>query len=172
MSPLEEKIAEPDSTRRTIFIIAGIVALAIAAGIIYLVTRPEPPASAVGSNEPQLEGAIRAGSAEFEQYRERIVLDPPEADESSRVIGDIVMVLFTTVRNFTGRTIVGLEVRGSVVDLEGKPVKERTVLIVPNQQPELEPNKTMEARIKIEGFSQEDLRANIKMEVIGVKFKQ
>jgi hypothetical protein len=169
MSELEEDITEPDSTRRTIFIIVGALTLLMVGAIVYLLTRPDPPIKA--ENASQLEGAIRAGSPEFEKYRELIKLDEPEADESTRVLGDVVMVLFTTVRNFTGRTISGLELKGSVVDLEGKTIKDKIVVVIPSQADVLENNKTMEARIKIEGISQEATRANIKMEVTGVKFK-
>jgi hypothetical protein len=50
-------------------------------------------------------------------------------------------------------------------------VKERTVVVVPTRLPELEPNKTMTVQVMLEGFSDTDDRANIKMEVTGFKFK-
>jgi hypothetical protein len=82
------------------------------------------------------------------------------------------MVLETTARNFTGRTITGLEVKGTVVDLEKKPIREQIVTVVPGRQAqELEPNKTIPVRIRIEGFSKSDVRANIKTEVVGIRFK-
>src|ERR1044072_8596842 len=85
----------------------------------------------------------RAGGADFEKYRTLIKIDDIEATESARAVGDIVMTLFGTVRNFTGRTLNGLELRVAVVDLEGKPVKERTLLVIPNQKQELENNQPM-----------------------------
>ena len=66
----------------------------------------------------------------------------------------------------------GLEIRAVVVDGNNQPVKERTVLIVPSRQPELPPNKTMNVSIMLEGFKETDYRANIKMEVAGLKFKE
>ena len=76
------------------------------------------------------------------------------------------------MRNFTGRTLRGLEIKGSVVDRQGQPVRERTVVVIPTQQqPELEPNRTMLVVIRIEGMTDADDRANIKMEVTGFKFK-
>lgn len=156
-----------DNSRRTIFIVVGIVSAVLVASIIYLLYRPI-------ANVPQpaqLQGAIRAGSPEFERYRDKIVLDSIEAFESTRALGDIVMTLQGTVRNFTGRTINGLEVYGAVVDLNGKPVKEKTVAVIPNQKAELAPNETMQARVLLEGISKEAVRANIKMEVVAVRFK-
>ncbi len=81
------------------------------------------------------------------------------------------MTLQTTVRNFTGRTITGLEMRAAVVDLQGQPVKERTVIIIPNRQTELEPNRTLLVPIVIDGMSKEADRANIVMEVAAIKIK-
>src|SRR3712207_4548422 len=116
MSNAEQNLTATDNTRRTIFIIGGIAAALLVAGIIYLSTRPS---TSIGTADQRLEGALRPGSPEFEQYRERIVVDQPEATEATRPIGDIVMELQTTVRNFTGRTINGLEMYGAVVDTEG-----------------------------------------------------
>jgi hypothetical protein len=128
-------------------------------------------ASSGGNVEPVLEGAVRRGSPEFEQNIDKIYLDPPEADEAKRALGDIVMNLQTTARNFSGRTLNGLEVRAAVVDGEGKPVKERTVVVIPTRQPELQPNGTMLVVVRLDGMKETDHRANIKMEVTGFKFK-
>ena len=155
-------------SRRTLIIIIAIVAAVVIALFFYLLMRAS---GGTGNAEPTLQGAIRHGSPEFEQYSPRIVLDQPEAEEAKRALGDTVMSLHTTVRNFTGRTLNGLEVRAAVVDHQGKVVKERTVVVVPTRLPELEPNKTMTVQVMLEGFSDTDDRANIKMEVTGFKFK-
>jgi hypothetical protein len=44
--------------------------------------------------------------------------------------------------------------------------------VVPGRQPELDPNKTMRVSILIDGFSDSDDRANIKMEVTGFTIRQ
>src|SRR5258708_36843107 len=78
------------------------------------------------------------------------------------------MRLRKAVQNVQGRTITGVEIKGSVVDHDGKAVKENTVIVIPIKQvPELEPNKTMHASVLLEGFTDSDDRANIKMEVTG-----
>ncbi|MBA3805927.1 MAG: hypothetical protein H0X14_09495 [Acidobacteria bacterium] len=168
MDSTERKIDATEDSRRMIFIIVGVASAILVAGFLYWMTRP----GTTTSNGPQrLEGALRAGSPEFEQYKSKIVLDKPEATEATRPIGDIVMTLQTTVRNFTGRTITGLEMRAAVVDLQGQPVKERTVIIIPNRQTELEPNRTLLVPIVIDGMSKEADRANIVMEVAAIKIK-
>jgi hypothetical protein len=58
------------------------------------------------------------------------------------------------------------------VDHGNQPVKERTVIMIPTRQAELAPNKTMPVTMMLEGFKDTDDRANIKMEVVAVKFKE
>jgi hypothetical protein len=172
MSSTRPNAAETDSSRKVIFIAVGLASAALIALLVWWATRPAPPAQ-----QPHLDNAIRAGSPEFAQWRERVVVDfiPDEdAVESTRAVGDIVMTMRPKVRNFSGRTISGLELKATVVDLDGKPVRERTVIAIPNGAAgvaELEPNKVTVVPIMMEGFKQTDVRANIKIEMTGVRFK-
>lgn len=160
---------EAGETNRTLIIIVAIAAAVIIAILFYVLMR----AGGSGTTaEPTLQGAIRAGSPQFEEYKSKIFLDEPEATEAKRALGDIVMSLQTTVRNVTGKTLNGLEIRAAVVDYDSKPVKERTVVVIPTRQPELAPNKTMQVNVMLDGMSESDARANIKMEVVGFKFKE
>lgn len=170
MSYPEGEIKTTDNSRRNILIVVSIFAVLVVAGLIFLLIRPN--ANSVPVAQQRLEGALHPGDPEFAQYRERIVLDTPEAMEGNRTVGDVWMQLETTVRNFTGRTITGLELKASVVDMDNNPVRERTVTIIPGQQPQLDNNKTLKTRVVVDGISKDAVRANIKMEVAGVKFGQ
>lgn len=168
MATPERQVPETDDSQRKIIIVVAIIAAVTIAALFYFLMR----ATGGGSVEPTLEGAIRSGSPEFAAYQSKIFLDPPEAYESKRALGDIVMNLQTTVRNFTGRTLSGLEIKGMVVDHQGKSVREHTVVVLANnQQTELEPNRTMPVQVRLEGMTDKDDRANIKMEVTAFKFK-
>ena len=160
--PTDHSIPE-DKPRRTLIIVVAVIAAVVIGGFFYLLLRKSVAPSAT----PTLQGAIRPGSPDWDKYAKLIALDDPEADEAKRALGDTVMTLQTTARNFTGRTITGLEIRAAVVDHDGKPVKQRTLVVVPGRQPELDPNKTMRVAIVLDGFTDEDDRANIKMEVTG-----
>ena len=166
MAAQDRRLEERASNRTLIIIVAVAAAVVVALffAFLFMGTRG-------GTGEPALEGAIRAGTPEFEQYRTQIVLDDPEATEAKRPLGDIVMTLQTVVRNLSGKTLNGLEVRAAVVDYEGKPVKQRTVVVIPTRRPELPPNRTMEIPVLLEGMSDKDARANIKMEITALKFK-
>ena len=167
MAVPDRRIEASESNRTLIIVVAVIAAIAIA-GLFYGLMRFAGGGRSVDTG---LQGAIRAGAPEFDANKANIVLDEPEATEAKRALGDIVMSLQTTVRNLTGKTLTGLEMRAAVVDYEGKPVKERTVVVVPTRQPELAPNKTMLVTVLLDGMSDTDARANIKMEVTGFKFK-
>jgi hypothetical protein len=168
MATPERQVPETEDSQRKIIIVVAIIAAVAIAGLFYFLMR----ATGGGSVEPTLQGAIRSGSPEFAEYQSKIALDPPEAYESKRALGDIVMNLQSIARNFTGRTLSGLEIKGMVVDHQGKPVREHTVVVLPNsQQTELEPNRTMPVQVRLEGMTDKDDRANIKMEVTGFKFK-
>ena len=157
-----------DKSPRAIVIAVALVAAVLIGGVFYVLMRK----SMRDSPPLRVENAIRAGSPDFEKYQKLIALDDPVADESPRALGDIVMTLHTTARNFTGRTITGLEVRAAVVDHQNQPIKERTVVVIPMPDREqLEANKTMFVGVRLEGMTDSDDRANIKMEVVGFRFK-
>lgn len=164
--PVEHNIPE-DKPRRTLIIVVAIVAAILIGGFFYLLLR----GTMGGTQTASLENSVRPGSADWDKYSKLIALDEPEAEEAKRALGDIVMTLRTTVRNFTGRTIIGLEMRATVVDHQNQPVKARTLVIIPGRRDELEPNKTMQVGINVEGMTDNDDRANIKMEVTGFKLK-
>jgi hypothetical protein len=166
-----DKTATVKSESRTIIIVVAVVAALLIAVLFYFLMR----ATGGGTVTPTLEGAIRPGSPEFEPLKSQVVMDDPEATEARRPLGDIVMTLQTTVRNLTGKTLSGLEIRGAVVDHQNQPVKQRTVIIIPSPVPggpaELPPNKTVVARVVLDGMTETDDRANIKMEITGIRFK-
>jgi hypothetical protein len=169
MAASQRDITEADDSGRKIVIIVAIVAAVIIAGLFYLLMR----ASSGRPTAPvTLQGAIRPGSPEWDKYAQYVMRDEPEADEAKRALGDIVMTLRTTVRNFTGKTLNGLEVRASVVNQQGKAIKETTVVVIPSDEhPELAPNKTVPVAVLLDGMNDGDDRANIKMEVIAFRIK-
>ena len=168
MATSERQLPETDDSRRRVIITVAVIAAIAIGGLFYFLMR----ASSRITVEPTLERAIRPGSPEFAEYAPKLFVEAPEADEAKLALGGIVMNLQTTVRNFTGRTLNGLEMRGMVVDHQGKPVREKTVVVIPtSSQPELEPNHSMTVRLRLEGMTDSDDRANIKMDVTGFKFK-
>jgi hypothetical protein len=163
-----ERDISDDKSRRTIVIVVALIAAVAIAGLFYVLMRAGKNS---GAGTTRLANATQPGSPDWEKYSKLIALDEPEADEANRALGDIVMTLRTTVRNFTGRTITGLEIRAMVVDHQGNPVRERYVVFVPAKQPELAPNKTLPVNVVLDGMTETTDRANIKMLVSGFILK-
>ena len=162
-------IREPE-LRWPIVMLAAIVTAAIAllvAGMQYVaMTQPY-----VNPNvRPRLESALRPGDSEFEQYREQIVIEQLLGTEKTHPFNSLVVEITATVRNRTGRTISGLQMRGAIVDAEKTSVRERTVVIIPARQTALEPDEAINVRILLENLSEELVRAHLVLEVTGLRF--
>ena len=74
------------------------------------------------------------------------------------------------VRNDTGRSISGLEMRGAVVDAQNSTVRERTVMVIPARQTALELGEAIGVRVLLESIGKDSERANMVLEVTGVRF--
>ncbi|HEX5709643.1 MAG TPA: zinc-ribbon domain-containing protein [Pyrinomonadaceae bacterium] len=167
-----------DRAQRKLFVVVGVASVALIALIaLVLATGPGRAwlSSIGGRAQPDsLANALRPGNPEFEQYREQVFLDfdaDEDAVQQARPLGDVILRLKPTVRNFTGRTINGLEVRAAGYDLDGQVVKERTFVLIPKRQSTLEPNKTMTTELMIEGVRPDNIPASLKVEVTGVTFR-
>ena len=154
--------------RRTLIIVVAIIAAVLIGGFFYFLlrTRTAPDAPAT------LQGAIRQGSPEWEQYKAKILIDEPEATQSTTALGGFQMTLETTVRNFTGKTITGLEMRAAVLNSQRLAIKDRTMVVIPTaKQSELLPTKTMRVIINVTGLKESDDRKGLFMDVTGFKLQ-
>lgn len=156
-----------EKPRRTLIIVVAVIAAVLIGGFFYLLLRttsaPDAPAT--------LQAAIRQGSPEWDQYKSKILIDKPEATQSTTALGGFQMTLETTVRNFTGKTITGLEMRAAVLNGQGLAIKDRTVVVIPTKQAELLPTKTMRVVITITGLKESDDRKGLFMDATGFKLQ-
>jgi hypothetical protein len=162
-------ITEPEIRWPLILVAAAItsvILLATAAVISLAATRPDRGRVL----EQRLEGAIRRGSPGFDELSRLLVVERLIAAEAPRPLHDQAVEITGTVRNATGRTVTGLELRGVLLDAPGTPLRERTVVVVPARQAALEPGEAINVSILLEGVSPEAERAAHAMEVTGVRF--
>jgi hypothetical protein len=82
----------------------------------------------------------------------------------------VAVEVMGTVRNTTGRTVTGLELRGALLDAQSTPLRARTVVVVPTRQTALEPGEAINVSILLEGIHPEAERSVPVMEVTGVRF--
>ena len=164
LSPFEPRREEPDKSRRVIFIAVTVLAAIIVASFAYMATRPATP-----PGEVHLEGAIRPGSPEFPAADRLVVEFTPDEDAKigANALGNFVVTMNPTIRNFTGRTISGLEFHVAGLDQSGKVIRERTFI----STEEIEPNKIATPAIGI-NFPSDNKPAQLaRPELTGVRFK-
>ena len=169
---LKESTVGNNATRRgRLYLIVGSIAFLI---LLLLTGRTNPagsrPSTSAGE-QPQIAGALRPGSPDFEWHRQLIVVAQTQIADMPRSDGGSLTELTALVRNGTGRAIQGLEMYGAVVDLWGAVVGERTVMPVPAQQTALEPDEVMRVRIIFQDVEPEAGQLSARLEVKAVLFE-
>ncbi len=151
------------------FLVAILVAVLLVAGGVLVIWKLQP--SMQEQQEQALSGAFREGTPEFDAITRRIVAETNEDQTwySPVGTGGIVMNIAGRIRNNSDKVISGLEIRVSVVDIGGKVVKDKTVVVVPTQRQKLEPKGQMNVTVPIDGFKSDDDRANIRWKVTAIR---
>ena len=162
-------ITEPEVRWPVIVVAAAVtsvIVLATAAVISLAATWPDKGRVM----ERRLEGAIRPETPGFDELSGLLVVERLVAAEARPPLNDRAVEITGTVRNATGRTVTGLELRGVILDAPSTPLRERTVVVVPARQAALEPGEAINVSILLEGVRLEAERAAHVMEVTGVRF--
>jgi hypothetical protein len=163
MAGFGERRVERDKSHLMIYAGVAVLALLLVGGLAYLATRPTQK-----PGEERLAGAIRPGAPDFPGNKLVVDFDPDEnATIGANALGNYVVTMKPTVRNFTGRTVNGLEFRAAGLDLKGNVIRERTYVT----EEEIEMNKTASPAIGL-NFPSDNRPAQLKLELTGVRFKQ
>lgn len=163
VSAFERSREEGDKSRRYIFIGVGVFAALLVAGLAYWTTRPT-----AAPGEERLEGAVRPGSPDFPGADKLIVEFNPDENAviGANALGNYVVTLKPTVRNFTGRAVSGLEFHASGMDVSGKVIRERTFA----RDVDIAPNRITSPSLGL-NFPPDNRPAQLKLELTGVRFK-
>ena len=163
-------IKEPE-LRWPIVLIAALITMAIALLLttMHFVVSTTPLVNR--SSQPRVEWMLQPGHSEFDQVRQQISIEQLIGNEKVHPFNNLVVELTGVVRNETGQTISGLEMRGAIVDTENSIVRERTVAVIPLQQTALENNEALNVRILLEGIDRDSDRARAVLEVTGITFE-
>ena len=149
------------------FVFAILIALVVIAGLIFLLTR-RPPADEQMAQ--LIAGAYHEGSPEFTELSKDIIIATDDRTvQSPTGLGTISMYIYGKIRNKGTRTITILEINVAVITQFDQVLKEKRVLVVPVQQPTLEPDESIPVTLALEGFSKDDDRANIRWKVTAIK---
>jgi len=163
-------IKEPE-LRWPIVLIAALITTAIAllVAVMHFVASTTPPVNR--SSPAQFDWMLQPGHSDFDQLREQILIEQVMGNEKLHPFNNLVVELTGVVRNETGRTISGLEMRGAIVDTENVTVRERTVAVIPLHQIALEIDEAINVRILLEGIDRDSDRARAVLEVTGITFE-
>jgi hypothetical protein len=162
MASFGARRAERDKSHLVIYAGVGVLALLLIGGLAYLATRPTQK-----PGEEKLANAVRPGSPDWPGERFVVDFDPDEnATIGANALGNYVVTMKPTLRNFTGRTVNGVEIHAAGLDLKGNVIRERTYV----NEEEIEPNKTASPAIGL-NFPSDNRPAQLKLELTGVRYK-
>ena len=164
-------IAEPE-LRWPILILAAVITALLAFSIagLYYVAMTQSNVSSYA--EPRLEGALQPGQPEFEESRRHIAIEQLVGTEKVHPFDTLAVAVTATVRNNTGRSINGLELRGAILDRSNSSVRERTVVVIPQRQKVLESGEAINTRILLDRVDKDSDRAHLVMEVTAIRFDE
>ena len=149
------------------FLVGIVVAIAVIGAIILLLSRTPP------ANEQMAQliaSAYHEGTPEFTNLSKDIIISTDDRTvESPTGLGTISMYIYGKIRNKGTNTIDILEINVAVIDQFNQVLKEKRILVVPVQQPTLDPNQTIPVSLAMEGFSKSDDRANIRWKVTAIR---
>ncbi len=166
---LNDNKEEKRGVNKVMLAAVAVAALIIAGAVGLLTLLPDSSQQ----KQQEMEGAFLEGNPEFESYTNQLIVTTnfDRTSESPLGIGTIQMSIHGDIRNKGTRVINGLEVRVSVVDLKNQVVKEKKMMVVPNQAPTLSPNETIKVFVSLGGFTKEDDRANVRWKVTAIRFQ-
>lgn len=161
---------EKKSALNPMLIIGAIVGLAIIAGAIFWLSQKPP----IDQQQAQLlEGALREGSPGFAEVNKDIIISTDrDTVESPTGLGTISMFVKGTIRNRGTKNLSLVEVSVSVVTQMKEVLRERKILVVPNQKAQLGGGESIPITLTFDGFSKEDDRADIRWKVTAIKVAQ
>jgi ABC-type lipoprotein release transport system permease subunit len=164
-----EQFLEPRDEKKGInkvFIIA-LLGAAVLIGIVILVMSFRP--SLEDRMAQVLATAVHQGEPGFDELNKDVVISNDNTIESPMATGKISMFLHGKVHNKGTRNITVLEVNAAVVTQFNQVLRERRMLVVPQQVATLGPDETIPITLTLDGFDKSDDRANIRWRVTAVK---
>ncbi len=158
-----------------IMLAALAVAVLVVAGIFWIISL-KPSATEVEAQA--LQGIIREDMPEFQQYGRNINIEDANTKtkstkfvpygklvilstdndrlmKSPTAMGSTMISIGGKVKNVTGKTITSLEINVAITDMSNKPIKDKTVLIVPKLFAKLEDSTETPITVTIEGLDKD-----------------
>jgi hypothetical protein len=149
-----------------VFVVA-LIGAAVLIGVVIVIMSFRPSLDDRMANV--VADAYHEGSPEFAELRKDIVISNDNTIESPMATGKVSMFLHGKIHNKGTRTITVLEVNAAVVTQFNEVLRERRMLVIPLQQPNLGPDEVIPITLTLDGFNKSDDRANIRWKVTAIK---
>ena len=150
-----------------VLIVGVLIGLAVIGIAIYFLSLKPPMEQQTAQI---LEGSLREGSPEFAAVNKDIIISTDDKTvESPTGMGTISMYIHGNIKNKGDRNVTALEVNVSVITQKNEVLREKRVLVVPMQHPNLPPGESIPITLDIPGFDRKDDRANIRWKVTAIK---
>jgi len=148
----------------------GTAVVLLLAVIVMLFARSRPQETVV------LEGAARAGTAEFDTYKSKVEV---EIGEDGKIVYDNMIGMFqigvrAKIHNRGDRPITGLEIVGKMLSMEDKVLSQRVSIPIPGgRTAPLKPGESMPVSLKVDApskITEADVK-DVVLEVQALKFQ-
>ena len=156
--------------RSRALLIVGAIATLMLALMITALTMSKP------TSEKEVENMVRAGSAEFDAYKNKVVLEvnPDSKMVYPNMIGMWQLAVTATLSNRGDRELTGIEVTGKMINLEDKVIAHTSVRPIPRiQSAPLKPGESITVKVKVDAPAKitEGEVKDILMELSGLRFQ-
>jgi hypothetical protein len=159
-----------DQDRSRALLIVGAIAALVMAILIGVLALTKP------AIERERESMVRAGSAEFDTYKDKVALEinPDDKIVHPNMIGMWQLEVRGTLTNRGDRELTGVELVGKMIDLEDKVIANATSRPIPSIRKEpLKPGESMLVKVKVDApakVSEAEVK-DIMMELHGLRFQ-
>ncbi len=155
---------------RAIMVAAGFLVVALAAAIITYSAWSGPDPGAAPVQSAGLPNAKRAGDPEFEKYKGLVSLVNKKFFTQANMLGQRQALAKGEIANFTGRVILGVELRGKVFGKDGSVLATVLASPVPKVYEKISPGGSVPYSVTIDGVPQKAELDDITIELEGIVF--
>jgi hypothetical protein len=163
----ETERATEQRRSRLILGFGAIGAIALALVIVIFLARPQ-------RQSRELANIRRAGSPEFEAYKDKVTLEDPETLVYPNQLGMNQFAVHARLHNRGQRTLTAVEILGKVYDLRDQVVAQATSVPIPRVRREpLKPGESMPITVRIDTpakVKEADVK-DVKIELQGLRFQ-
>lgn len=159
---------EAEQDRSRALLIVGAIAVVVLAALITLLIMTKSP------SEREAENMVRAGSPEFEAYKDKVELEVTDKVVHPNLIGMWQLEVRARLTNRGDRPLKAVEILGKMFDLEDKVIAQANSRPIPRvRQSPLNPGESMNVSVKVDapGKVSEAEVKDIHIELRGLRFQ-